>query len=427
MKATVHDQLTAEIDRLKSQLNEATDTLEAIRTGQIDALVVNGNNGHALYTLKTADHAYRAFIEQMTEGAVTLNASGLIIYSNSQFARLVDKNLSDVLGSKFVSYVSKECKSVFGEMFENGWRENAKREITILAGESNVPVLLSLNALQLEDEIALSLIVTDLTIQKDNERQLRVTNEQLANLNKALVSSNHDLQQFASVASHDLQEPLRKIQVFSKFLKDRNFHELAEEPKQYIEKIILSAQRMKVLIIDILNYSKLSAEDGHFQLVNLQELFTEIEDDFDLKVSEKRAKLEIGTLPSVEGNKGQLRQVFHNLVSNALKFTPPSRQPHIVVVTKEFNARELGVSLADEKNCCNISIRDNGIGFDEQYATSIFSLFEKLNPKSTFEGSGIGLAIAKKIVDKHHGLIIAKSKIGEGSEFNIILPFRQQK
>src|SRR3990170_4009752 len=98
MKANADDHLLAEIDKLKSQLHEANDTLEAIRTGQIDALVVNGENGHALYTLKTADHAYRAFIEQMTEGAVTLNTAGLIIYSNSQFARLVDKNLSEVLG-----------------------------------------------------------------------------------------------------------------------------------------------------------------------------------------------------------------------------------------------------------------------------------------------------------------------------------------
>jgi two-component system CheB/CheR fusion protein len=426
MKSKVHDDLLAEISQLRNQLEEANDTLEAIRTGQIDALVVNGENGHALYTLKTADHAYRVFIEQMTEGAVTLNTAGLIIYSNSQFARMVDKNLSEVLGRQFSSYVTLEFKNVFDEMFEKGWTENAKREITILANGANIPVLLSLNALQLEDEIALSLIVTDLTIQKENERQLRINYEQLAILNKALVSSNHDLQQFASVASHDLQEPLRKIQVFSKFLKDRNFHELADEPKQYIEKIILSSQRMKMLIIDILNYSRLSADDGQFQLVNLKDLFDEIEDDFDLVISEKRASLKVGALPSVEGNNGQLRQVFHNLVSNALKFTSPLRDPQIVVTAKQFHAKELGVSLANDESYCNISIKDNGIGFDEQYATSIFSLFEKLNPKSSFEGSGIGLAIAKKIVDKHHGLIIAKSKVGEGSEFNIILPFRQQ-
>ncbi len=427
MKPKASNHLWAEIGRLKSQLSEANDTLDAIRTGQIDALVVNGDNGHALYTLKTADHAYRVFIEQMTEGAVTLNSSGLIIYTNSQFARMVGKYQSGVLGSKFIRYVSADHKSTFQELFDRGWRENAKREITIVAGESHIPVLLSLNALQLEDELALSLIVTDLSIQKENERQLRISNEQLENLNKALISSNHDLQQFASVASHDLQEPLRKIQVFSRFLKDRNFHELSEEQRHYVEKIILSSQRMKVLIIDILNYSRLSAEDGHFVSVNLQHLFGEIADDFDLKISEKNAIIEIGELPSIEGNKGQLRQVFHNLMSNALKFTSPERIPHIVIRKKDYNAKEFGVSLSQDETYCNISISDNGIGFDEQFATSIFSLFEKLNPKSAFEGSGIGLAIAKKIVDKHRGLIIARSKMGEGSEFNIILPLQQQK
>jgi len=427
MKANADDHLSIELERLKNQLNEANDTLEAIRTGQIDALVVNGDNGPALYTLKTADHAYRVFIEQMAEGAVTLNASGLIIYTNSQFARMVERPVSEVLGNQFVNFVSSECKNTFNELFDKGWRENAKQEIIIHGEKADIPVLLSLNALQLEDEVALSLIVTDLTIQKDNERKLRMNNEQLENLNKALINSNHDLQQFASVASHDLQEPLRKIQVFSKFLKDRNFHELSEEPKQYVEKIILSSQRMKVLIIDILNYSRLSANEENFESVSLTDLLHEIEDDFDLRISEKNAKIEIGPLPHVEGNKGQLRQVFHNLFSNALKFTSPARNPEIVIRAKKFIARDLGVSLSNEESYCNISIKDNGIGFDEQFATTIFSLFEKLNPKSTFEGSGIGLAIAKKIVDKHRGVIIAKSKIGEGSEFNIVLPFRQHK
>jgi two-component system CheB/CheR fusion protein len=421
------DFLSAEVERLRSQLNEANETLDAIRSGQIDALVVNSYDGHQLYTLKTADHAYRVFIEQMTEGAVTLNASGLIVYSNSTFATLVNRTLSEVLGSYFADYISADHHSDFTALFSEGWLQQVKKEVSLFASGKIIPVLLSVNKLELEEETALSVIVTDLSTQKENEKQLQIKNEQLEILNKALIDSNHDLQQFASVASHDLQEPLRKIQVFSKFLKDRSLGEMSDQSKQYLEKILSSSQRMKVLIIDILNYSKLSAGDDYVEEVDLQLLVSEIVEDFDLKITEKNARIEVGALPVVEGNRGQLRQVFYNLISNALKFSRPNADSRIIVSTKNIGAGELGVSLADEDQYCRISVHDNGIGFDEQFAHSIFNLFEKLNPKSAFEGSGIGLAIAKKIVDKHHGLIIAKSSEGNGAEFNIILPFKFRK
>jgi len=427
MERAATDVLLAEIDALRAQLVEANETLEAIRTGQVDALVVQGHHGHELYTLKTADHAYRVFIEQMTEGAVTLNSSGLIIYSNFRFANLVGLPLSNVLGREFINYLTPECRKDFGKLFEQGWKKSIKGEVKITVGSTHVPVLLSVNRLELEDEIALSIIVTDLSAQKENERLLQIKNEQLETLNQALIDSNHDLQQFASVASHDLQEPLRKIQVFSKFLKDRSFHELSDQSKQYVDKIISCSLRMKILIIDILNYSKLSADDEHIELVELKHLVEEIIDDFDLKINEKNAIVELGSLPIVEGNKGQLRQVFYNLISNALKFSLPDKPTHVSITVKDLDAGELGLSLSDADQYCRISIKDNGIGFDEQYASSIFNLFEKLNPKSTFEGSGIGLAIAKKIIDKHHGLIIAKSAVGRGAEFNIVLPFKYRR
>lgn len=427
MDSVASDKLLEEISLLRSQLEEANDTLEAIRTGQVDALVVNGHNGHELYTLKTADRAYRAFIEQMTEGALTLNAAGLVIYCNSRLAKLVDTPLSNVLGSDFSKYITAECQEEFRRLFDQGWKDSTKGEVKLTGNVVNIPVLLSISMLDLEDEPALSIIVTDLTAQKETEHELQTKNEQLEVLNQALIDSNHDLQQFASVASHDLQEPLRKIQVFSKFLKDKSFTELNDQSKGYVEKLISSSQRMKILIVDILNYSRLSADKEHIEAIPLNSIVEEILDDFDLRIHEKNAKVELGPLPVVEGNRGQLRQVFYNLISNALKFSHANRPPHIEIATKKFDAGELGVSLTDEDQYCRITIRDNGIGFDEQFAHSIFNLFEKLNPHSVFEGSGIGLAIAKKIIDKHHGLIIAKSSIGKGSEFNIVLPFKSRK
>jgi len=417
--------LMIEIDKLRAQLNEANDTLEAIRTGQIDALVVNDQSGPSLFTLRSADRAYRFFIEQMSEGAVTLNRDGLIIYSNSQFSKLIQQPLSRVTGNLFSDFVCAEDLPLFEKAFSRGWTLNVKSEMRLHAGEAPVTVQLSLNVLELDDDTALSVIITDLTLQKKIEKQLTENNEQLRKLNEALVSSNDDLQQFASVASHDLQEPLRKIQIFSTFLKDRSYHELSEISRGYVEKIFSSSQRMKVLIVDILTYSKLSADGFLSEMVDLNEVVQEILEDFDLRISEKNARVEVSALCTVEGNKGQLRQVFYNLISNALKFVSSGRAPVISIRLEKADAAELGMSLKDAGNFCRIVVTDNGIGFEDGYASVIFGLFEKLNPKNTYEGSGIGLAIAKKIVEKHHGMILAKGKVDEGSEFNVFLPFKQ--
>jgi two-component system CheB/CheR fusion protein len=174
-----------------------------------------------------------------------------------------------------------------------------------------------------------------------------------------------------------------------------------------------------------LTYSKLSTGETRAEQVDLNVIFREIIDDFDLQISDKNAIVELNDLCTIQGNKGQLRQVFHNLVSNALKFLSPKRTPVISIRVKALDPKELGLSLNNETEYCRIIVTDNGIGFDEKYASSIFSLFERLNSKTTYEGSGIGLAIAKKIIDKHHGVIIANSTLGQGSEFNVILPYKQ--
>jgi PAS domain S-box-containing protein len=416
--------LQKKIEDLERQLEEANDTIEAIRLGQIDALVVNTDEGHALYTLRSADHSYRVFIEKMAEGAVTLNTHGLIQYCNSKFAAMVGQPLARMIGSSFFDFVDDKDRLMFRLLFDRGWKEDAKGEVSLASAGKVTPVQLSVNPLELDAGPCLNLIITDLTRQKESEKELVEKNELLVALNEALSKSNYDLQQFASVASHDLQEPLRKIMIFSRFLRDTIWNELKEPSRTHLNKVIASSHRMQTLIRDILSYSRLSAEESHFERVDLGALAQEIVDDFDLKISEKNAVVTVGDLPAADINRGQIRQVFYNLVSNALKFTREGVTPAIEITTRPVDAAETGVSLDHEKDYCRIVIKDNGIGFDEQYAQSIFSLFEKLNPKSQYEGSGIGLSIAKKIIDKHHGLIIAKSKAGEGSEFNIVLPLR---
>ncbi|HZH65722.1 MAG TPA: ATP-binding protein [Flavisolibacter sp.] len=421
----LHENLQAEIEELKLQLQEANETIEAIRTGQVDALVVEGSSGHQLYTLKSADQAFRVFIEKMTEGAVTLNPQGLILYCNSQFASMVQMPLSHVISLPFLQFVAAETKEDFMALFEKSWQQDCKGEVMLTAGPQLTPVQLSLTSLTLEEGVSLSIILTDLTAQKKVQKQLHSNNLQLAEMNHALELSNHDLQQFASVASHDLQEPLRKIQLFSNLLRERGGQQLTPESKKYLEKIVFSAGRMKALIIDILSYSKLSATDNPFAYTDLSVLVKDLLEDFDLFIAEKKAVVNVDALPCLYVNPGQIRQMFQNLLSNSLKFAGKEKVP-VIDISAKFLKEKLFDSAEDPEGAyCLITVADNGIGFNEKYAAKIFSLFERLHSKETYEGTGIGLAITKKIIEKHNGHITVHSKEGEGAQFLILLPVHQ--
>ncbi len=410
-----YEDLRREIEELRLQLEEATDTIDAIRTGQVDALVVKDAAGqHQLYTLKTADQNYRVFIEKMNEGAVTLNQDGLIVYCNTTFAQTIGTTLSDIIGTAFESFVAPDFLAVFHEIFQNGWTKDSKTEIDLLCGGRRVPCQLSITILQLDEGPALSVILTDLSFQKETQQLLKSKNASLAQINAELEASNHDLQQFASVASHDLQEPLRKILIFSTMLRSK--HELSEKSEVFLEKIIASSERMRSMITDILSYSRLSTNENRFNLIDLREIIAEVLDDYEILIKEKGATFQIDDLPEIEANRGQIKQVFQNLISNSLKFSQSDKAPIIKISSCE-----------DKKGMHCITITDNGIGFDEQYREKIFSLFERLNTKDKFEGSGIGLAITKKIIDKHNGTITALSQVGEGASFMITLPARQSK
>jgi two-component system CheB/CheR fusion protein len=409
-EAKTYEQLLAENEALQWQLEEANDTLHAIRTGQVDALVVQGKNGAELYSLKTADQTYRVFIEKMNEGAVTLNDEGIILYCNSMFASMVELPLSQVMGRLFGEFIPAECKSEYETLFHDGWDHDRKLDMPIQAVSRQVPCQLSVTTLQLDEGMSLSVIVTDLTYQKEIQGMLKSNNLRLEHINTLLQRSNHDLLQFASVASHDLQEPLRKIIIFSDMLRsklssDTNDHSFL------LNKIANSAFRLKSMISDILAYSKLSQNNAGFEPTNLNEVISEIIDDFEIMITEKGAHIHVSHLPTLNVSRGQIRQVFQNLISNALKFSNGNSAPLISIDSENEPAGYV-----------TIIVKDNGIGFDSRYADKIFTLFHRLNTKDKYEGSGIGLAVTKKIIDKHGGSISAQSEEGVGSEFKIVLP-----
>lgn len=245
----------------------------------------------------------------------------------------------------------------------------------------------------------------------------------LLEANKDLEASNHDLQQFASVASHDLKEPLRKIQVFSNIIKEQIAGDNTTAGG-YLHKVILSAERMSRLINDLLNYSRLS-EANHFEKVDLNKVVTEIASDLELLISEKKATVKVENLPEIDAVPGLIRQLFQNLITNALKFCKADIAP-IISIRSEARKPVGSSDAGDHKAEVNIIVQDNGIGFDDKYVDKIFTLFQRLNSRDKFEGTGIGLAIAKKIVEKHRGKITAKSKENEGASFILTLPLRQE-
>ena len=406
-------------------MEEVTDTIYAIRAGQVDALVVQGKDGHELYTLKTADHTYRVFIETMNEGAVLLSSDGLIVYCNSMFASMVGLPLSAVIGMAFTEFVASQSANAYQNLFRQGWTEDNKIELMTKGATGLIPCQLSVNALELDEGVSLSMILTDLTVQKENQRLLEQNIEQLAQTNTALEISNHDLLQFASVASHDLQEPLRKIMIFAGMLKDRHAEDLPGTSLQQLEKIINSSNRMKRTIIDILTYSRLSTTNDSFVLTDLNELVADVLSDFDLIIDEKQVLIQVDALPTIEVNQGQMRQVFQNLINNAIKFSRAGVRPKLTISSTTRSVLGLGQEM--QAPVCSISIADNGIGFNEKYAEKVFSLFHRLNTKNAYEGSGIGLAITKRIIDRHNGTIKAQSEEGVGSTFTIKLSSKQKR
>lgn len=239
-----------------------------------------------------------------------------------------------------------------------------------------------------------------------------------------LQRSNDNLQQFAYVASHDLQEPLRKIQAFGDVLK-LNYAPLLGEGSDIITRMQASAMRMSTLIRDLLEYSRLSTQTMPMGPVALNNVVSLVLEDLDVPISETHASIQFADLPTVRGEESQLRQLFQNLISNALKFRKPEAQPIISIRAQTVMAAELPADVSPVRKASRyhmITVSDNGIGFDERYRERIFQVFQRLHSKLQYPGTGIGLAIVQKVVDNHGGAITAFSTMDEGATFVVYLP-----
>ncbi|WP_121353523.1 PAS domain-containing protein [Flavisolibacter nicotianae] len=256
-------------------------------------------------------------------------------------------------------------------------------------------------------------------------RKVEERTEELEQANKQLLAINDELQQFAYVSSHDLQEPLRKIRLYASLLSQSI--EKEGGANTHLQKINASAERMSSLIHSLLEYSRTTNATPRFEELDLNDLLKTILTDYELLIEQKGATFEIGTLPVIEGVSLQMNQLFFNLIGNALKFTKRGVYP-LIKISAEPLAEESKKRLTDlkpEKDYTIITIQDNGIGFDQAFASKIFTVFQRLNDRSSFGGYGIGLALCKKVVQAHKGLIFAEGELKKGAKFTVVLPLTQ--
>ena len=245
--------------------------------------------------------------------------------------------------------------------------------------------------------------------------QRKVAEERMRIYSAKLERSNQELQDFASIAAHDLQEPLRKILTFGERLKTKAVSQLTDDTRDYLERMMSAAGRMRTLIDDLLSYSRVHSNAKPFSKVDLNEVVSGVLSDLEVRIEQTQAKIQVDPLPAVDADSSQMRQLFQNIISNALKFHKPGVPPEIKVESSESAGR------------CKITISDNGIGFEEKYLDRIFTIFQRLHGKLEYEGTGVGLAVVRRIVERHGGIITATSSPGQGSTFIVSLPLRQER
>ncbi|MPR33985.1 sensor histidine kinase [Salmonirosea aquatica] len=257
------------------------------------------------------------------------------------------------------------------------------------------------------------------------EIRVQERTQELLTANQDLQRSNENLQQFAYVASHDLQEPLRKIQSFSSLLQVKYGQAVGEEGLDYLSRMSTAGKRMSALIKDLLTYSQITTRQQVFGPISLNKVLGDVLNTLDWEIKNRQARIEIAGLSVVNGDQFQLGQLFQNLLSNALKFTPPEKKPQIELTCSLHNRTELSTDIRPASTAtrfCQISVSDQGVGFDIKYLDRIFQVFQRLHGKDEFPGTGVGLAICHQVVENHGGAITATSTPGEGSTFSVYLP-----
>lgn len=371
--------------------------------------------------LLQSEDRYHKMIAEVTDYAILLlDENGVVQNWNSGAEKIKGYKESEIVGRHFrVFYTADDRENGLpdrliaeaaakGKAVHEGWRQ--RKDSTLFWGSIVITAL--------HDEggkvIGFSKVTRDLTAR-------RIAEEKLKRYSEDLEFQNKELQQFAYAAAHDMKEPLRKVRFYAASLTESGKERLTEKEKEYLRRTTAAAARMQTLIDDLLTYSKASSAGGDLSQTDLNEAVRQALETYQDTIDNEQAQIILGNLPTIPGIAFQLRQLFENLIGNALKYRDPSRTPHIVI------SAEQGCSMPDKDAdtdvlYAKITIEDNGIGFDSENTGRIFDIFQRLSNRSQSPGTGIGLAICKRVVQNHRGEIQAEGRAGHGAAFTIYLP-----
>lgn len=355
--------------------------------------------------LQTLQRRYELILNAAGEGICGLDVDGRATFVNPTMAKLTGRAAGELIG--------KTEQEIFFANGEGGLSTQDTGEQVFHRGDGTwFPVEFVKTRIDENGKVIGSVLVfKDITERKRTE-------ETLARKAAELARSNAELEQFAFVASHDLQEPLRKIQAFGDRLKTKCEGAASPEVRDYLERMQSAAARMRTLINDLLAFSRVIRSSEPLVAVDLNQVTREVLSDLEVRIEKTGAKVELGVLPTIDADPMQMRQLMLNLISNALKFQPAGNAPMIRIAARS-------TSTGAGEPLCEIAVQDNGIGFDEKYLDKMFAVFQRLHGRGEYEGTGVGLAVCRRIIDRHHGSIVAHSKPGEGATFTVTLPVHQ--
>jgi PAS domain S-box-containing protein len=387
-----------QLKRAEKSLSQRRQELESSKT--VLELHVQERTGE----LQKLQRRYELILNSAGEGICGLDLEGRATFVNPAVSRITGFSIGDLIG--------KSEKEIFGQNGTNGENKNSGERIFHRKDGVCVPLEYVRTPIHENDrEVGAVLVFKDIAERKRVE-------EAIGQKAAELARSNAELEQFAFVASHDLQEPLRKIQAFGDRLKGKIGGAMAPEAQEYLERMQNASARMRTLINDLLTFSRVIRRTEPFVSVDLAAVTKGVLGDLEVRIEKSGAKIEAGDLPVIEADPMQMHQLLLNLLSNALKFQPAGAQPVVKIKSRTFSA------LSGEQ-LCEITVQDNGIGFEEKYLEKMFAVFQRLHGRSEYEGTGVGLAVCRRISDRHHGTISAKSQPGQGATFIVTLPMRQ--
>ena len=381
-------------------------------------------------SLKKSEQRYHLMVEEVQDYAILyLNPEGIVENWNTGAEKIKGYKADEIIGKNFSNFYTKEDRksglpkrllglaAKKGKALQEGWRVRkdgtlfwASVVITAVHNEKN-------------EVIGYSKVTHDLTVKKESDDALKEKQAELEQKNIELQKMNKELQSFAYISSHDLQEPLRKIQTFASRIIEKDHDTLSENGKYLFKRMQLSAERMQSLIDDLLAYSRTHNLEGDFERINLNLIIEQVKQDLSEELLQKNAIIETDKTCMVNIIPFQFKQLFYNLISNSLKFAKPEVPVHITIKNEYVLGKLLeGEYFQEDAKYCHVTFSDNGIGFEQKYSEKIFELFQRLYGKTEYPGTGIGLAIIKRIVENHYGVITAQGELGKGATFNIYLP-----